>query len=90
MSASLRERLNCCSTAKCRDGPQGDICSAESGRCCSDHLVGAREHGRRRVEVKRGGGDQIDGQIELGRLYHRQVTNCGHAPQQTGGAGEVS
>jgi hypothetical protein len=38
-----------------------------------DHLVGAREHGRRHVEAKRPGRDEVDDKIELGRLLDREI-----------------
>jgi len=38
-----------------------------------DHLVGAGEQHGRHVEPERAGGRQIDDEIELGRLYHRQI-----------------
>ena len=38
-----------------------------------DHLVGAREHGRRHGEVERLGGDQIYNEVEFGRLLDRKI-----------------
>ena len=38
-----------------------------------DDLVGAREHGRRHGEVERLGGDQIDNEVEFGRLLDRKI-----------------
>ena len=36
-----------------------------------DHLVGAREQGRRHVKAERLGGSHIDDEVELGRLHDR-------------------
>src|SRR5262249_49798024 len=38
-----------------------------------DHLVGADEYRRRNVEAKRLRGLEIDDEIELGGLHHRQI-----------------
>ena len=38
-----------------------------------DDLVGEREQRRRQVEPERLGGLEIDHQLELDRLHHRQV-----------------
>src|SRR5215472_11736968 len=38
-----------------------------------DHLVGAGEQRRRNLKAERLGGCQIDDELELGRLHHRQI-----------------
>src|SRR5262245_36898467 len=38
-----------------------------------DHLVGAGEQRRRNRQAQRRGGDQVDDEIELGRLLDRQA-----------------
>ena len=47
----------------------GDICSAAN---CTlfDHLIGTREQRGRYFEAERLGGDQVDDELELGRLHH--------------------
>ena len=42
-----------------------------------DHLVGAGEQRRRHVDAERLGGRQIDDELELGRLHHRQIGGLG-------------
>src|SRR6516162_6150496 len=39
-----------------------------------DHLVGEREQSIRHVETERLGGLEIDHELELGRLHHRQIS----------------
>ena len=38
-----------------------------------DHLVGAGDECRRKLEAERLGGAQIDGEIELGRQLDRKI-----------------
>jgi hypothetical protein len=38
-----------------------------------DHLVGADDEGRRRVEAKRPGGLEVDHKLVLGRGLHGQI-----------------
>jgi hypothetical protein len=47
--------------------------SAAEKRDSFDHLVGAREHGRRHLEAERLRGLEIDGQFEFRGLLHGQV-----------------
>ena len=66
--------------------PIGDISSAAN---CTlfDHLIGAREQHRRDCEAERLGGDQIDDQIELGRLLDRgEVAGAAQPPAKSGNA----
>jgi hypothetical protein len=52
--------------------PIGDICSA-ANRTLFDHLVGAREQGRRHLKTKRLRGFEIDDQLVFSRRLHRQI-----------------
>src|SRR5215467_9914313 len=46
----------------------------EGGYPLFDHLVGAGEQHWRHIETERLGGAEIDHQLELGRLLHRQIS----------------
>ncbi len=53
-------------------GPQPDSCSAAKVELF-DHLVGASEQGERHGDAERLRRLQVDNQLDLGRLLHRQV-----------------
>jgi hypothetical protein len=55
-----------------RVGPQPDSCSAAKVELF-DHLVGASEQGERHGDAERLRRLQVDNQLDLGRLLHRQV-----------------
>src|ERR1700751_5234889 len=42
-----------------------------------DHLVGDGQHARRNGQTKRPGGLEVDDELELGRLLHRQIGRLG-------------
>src|SRR5215472_18522485 len=52
--------------------PKADICSAAKERLF-DHFVGDGEHAWRNGETECLRGFQVDHQIELSRLHHRQI-----------------
>jgi hypothetical protein len=88
MSASLRERPNCCDAAKCREVPESDI------DALFDHFVGAQQKRFRQLEAERLGGLLIDDEFEPGWQLDRQVSGfraleneidvCRGAPKQRG------
>jgi hypothetical protein len=41
--------------------------------CLLDHLIGSREERRRHAKAKGVGGLEVDHQLELGRLFDRQL-----------------
>lgn len=56
-----------------RDGPTGDVAAL------LDHLVGAGEDGRGQRYAKVAGDSHVDGQLEAGRLFYRQIGGLGAA-----------
>src|SRR5947208_2060817 len=64
---------HCCDI---KGGPNGPIPSSFA-RPSLDHLVGALQQRLRHGEAKRLGGLQVDDQLELDRLLHRQVGGLG-------------
>jgi hypothetical protein len=64
----------------CAGGPASlaPVSSSRVGVCNSfDHLVGAEQQGLWNCETERLGGLEIDNELELGRLPHRQVSGLG-------------
>src|SRR5262249_36956069 len=72
MSASLRKRTN---------GRRFDLSALCQKRTCApqqttalfDHLVGAREDGRRNVEAQPLGGPEVDDKFVLHRRLHQEI-----------------
>src|SRR5262245_47040618 len=72
MSALVRfadSRRTCC---KGREVPGSDICTAANSTLL-DHLVGTGEQSWRDLDAEHLSGCQIDDEVELGWLHHRQV-----------------
>ena len=63
-----RERKRCANS--CREQMQQNACG---GPALFDHLISKGEQLRGNFEAERLSGGQIDDQIKLGRLQHRQV-----------------
>lgn len=53
------------------------ITGRPAGGASLDHLVGAREQGRRKIDRQRLCGIKINHQLELGRLHNRQLGDLG-------------
>ena len=75
ISASHRKRLDCCVTVNGRDVPIPDSCSAASTCAVAlfDHLIGSRKQRRGGLETERLGRNQVNYEIEFGRLLDRDV-----------------
>src|SRR5260221_12467096 len=56
-----------------RDQPHGSRPKADLERALLDHLIGGHEQRRRHGEAKGPGRLEIDKQLELGGVLHRQV-----------------
>src|SRR5262245_29059922 len=54
-----------------RFGPKADIAYL------FDHLIGNGDHPRRHIDAKRSRRLQVDNELKLGRLQHRQVAGLG-------------
>ena len=53
--------------------PGGDICTAGKRRRLFDYLIGSRDQCRRRIEAKRLGDLEVDGEMKFGWLLNWQV-----------------